>query len=135
MIGWIAPSTCLLACLLGLGGASGAGNPAASPASSCPAIDPPAAVSAPRVRAFIDPATGRLRPPTADELRRIAEERLATRAGAPPPVFVVVEHPDGMKSVDLGDAFLFDVKVETRENGTSRIVCVPPSGHPANPPQ
>jgi hypothetical protein len=65
----------------------------------------------------------------------LAEERLAARAAAPPRVFVVVEHPDGMKSVDLGDAFLFDVKIEAAEDGASRIVCVPPSGLPANPPQ
>jgi hypothetical protein len=98
---------------------------AASPAASAPAR--------PRVRAFVDPATGRLREPTADELRRLAEERLAVRPAAPPRVFVIVEHPDGMKSVDLGDAFLFDVRVETREDGTAGIVCVPPSGLPANP--
>jgi hypothetical protein len=101
---------------------------------SCPAIDGPAR-AAPRVRAFVDPATGRLREPTADELRRIAEERLAAHPAPSSRVFVVVEHPDGMKSVDLGDAFLFDVKVETREDGTSRLVCVPPSGLPANPAQ
>lgn len=103
-------------------------------ASACPAIDAPAP-PLPRVRAFVDPATGQLREPTADELRRLAEERLAARAAAAPQVFVVVEHPDGMKSVDLGDAFLFDVKVEAGEDGASRIVCVPPSGGPANPPQ
>jgi len=130
MVMLIAPSARLLSFLLAFGGGSAA-SPTASPASACPAVDAPA-TAAPRVRAFIDPATGRLRPPTADELRRLAEERLAARQASPPRVFVVVEHPDGMKSVDLGDAFLFDVKVETREDGRSEVVCVPPSPLPAN---
>jgi hypothetical protein len=125
------PARVLLTALLAASPAAPA-PPNASP--SCPAIDAPAPAR-PRVRAFVDPATGRLREATADELRRLAEERLAARAEAPPRVFVVVEHPDGMKSVDLGDAFLFDVRVETREDGTSGIVCVPPSGLAANPPQ
>jgi len=111
-----------------------AGTPPTAPAPACPAIDAPAP-SAPRVRAFIDPATGRLREPTADELRRLAEERRAAKTSAGPRVFVIVEHPDGMKSVDLGDAFLFDVKLETSPDGSSRIVCVPPAGAAAHPAQ
>ena len=95
----------------------------------CPAIDAPAPVSA-GVRAFVDPTTGKLREPTADELRRIAEERLARRAAAPR-TFEVVTHPDGMKTVDLGDAFLFDVRATTDPDGTLRLVCVPRS--PAAP--
>ncbi len=108
---------------------------AASPqetAPPCPAIDSPAP-SAPRVRVFVDPATGQLREPTADELRRLSEERRAAREAAPPRVFVIVEHPDGMKSVDLGDAFLFDVRLETLPDGSPKITCVPRSGAPANP--
>ena len=106
----------------------------AAPAPACPAVDAPAR-SAPRVRAFIDPATGRLREPTPDELRRLAEERLAAQAAAGPRVFVIVEHPDGMKSVDLGDAFLFDVKIETGPDGSSRVVCIPPARAAAHPAQ
>lgn len=99
----------------------------------CPAIDVPAPASF-RVRAFVDPLTGRLREPTADELRRLAEERLAARSAAAPRVFVIVEHPDGMKSVELGDAFLFDVKLETLADGSPKITCVPRSApSPANP--
>jgi hypothetical protein len=126
------PARVLLAALLAAAPSTSERPPAAAP--PCPAIDAPAPAAF-RVRAFVDPATGRLREPTADELRQLAEERLATRAAAPPRVFVIVEHPDGMKSVDLGDAFLFDVKVETGEDGACRIVCVPPSGPAANPPQ
>jgi hypothetical protein len=106
----------------------------AAPAAACPAIDAPAR-PAPRVRAFIDPATGRLREPTPDELRRLAEERRAAMTAAGPRVFVIVEHPDGMKSVDLGDAFLFDVKLETGPDGSSRVVCIPPAGAAAHPAQ
>lgn len=89
----------------------------------CPAIDTPAPAS--RVRVFVDAATGRVREPTADELRQLAEERLKSRAARPQPVFEVVTHPDGMKTVDLGDAFLFDVRVETLPDGTLRTTCVP----------
>ena len=60
----------------------------------------------------------------AEELRQLAEERLNSRA-ATPRVFEIVTHPDGMKSVDLGDAFLFDIRVETLPDGSTRTVCVP----------
>jgi len=96
------------------------------PPRTCPAIDIPAAISsAHRIRVFVDPATGRLREPTAEQLRELAEERLRSRAAETPHVFEIVTHPDGMKSVDLGDAFLFDVRVETLPDGSTRTVCVP----------
>jgi hypothetical protein len=103
---------------------------AAGPApESCPAIDPTAA-AAPRLRVFIDPATGRLREPTAEELRQLAEERLRSRAPSEPRVFEIVTHPDGMRSVDLGDAFLFDVRVEMLPDGSTKTVCVPHATRP-----
>jgi hypothetical protein len=104
------------------------------PPALCPAIDVPAAI-APRLRVFVDPATGRLREPTADELRQIAEERLAARRAAAPRVFEVVTHPDGMQSVDLGDAFLFDVRLETLPDGTTRLDCVPHGAPPSGAPR
>lgn len=99
---------------------------------ACPAVDPPA-VAAPGAGAsgraafhvFVDPATGRPRPPTADELRRLAEERLAARENAPPRVFTVITHSNGMKSVDLGDAFLFDLRVVRQPDGTAHLECLP----------
>ena len=97
--------------------------------SVCPAIDVPAPVAS-RVRVFVDPATGQFREPTADELRQIAEKRRAERLAAPPRVFEVVTYPDGMVSVDLGDAFLFDVRMVKDPDGTSRMECLP---HPATP--
>ena len=113
--------------LLGLSAAAGAAGP-----EDCPAIDLPASVqAAPRVRAFVDPATGKLREPTPDELRALAEARLKARAAQPPPVFEVVTYPDGMKVVDLGEAFLFDVRVETLPDGSKKTTCVPHATRPA----
>jgi len=100
----------------------------------CPAIDVPAP-AAPRLRVWVDPETGRLRPPTADELRQLAEARLAARRAAAPRVFEVVTHPDGMQSVDLGDAFLFDVKLSTLSDGTKKIDCVPHTAPEAGAPR
>ncbi len=114
------PSLAALA-LLGLCAAAGAAGP-----DDCPAIDVPAPVRVTaRVRAFIDPVTGKLREPTADELRELAEARLKSRAAEAPRVFEVVTHPDGMQTVDLGDAFLMDVRVEKRPDGSVRTTCVP----------
>ena len=96
---------------------------------SCPAIDVPAPVQTPRLRAFLDPVTGKLREPTADELRHIAEERLKARAAAPRE-FQIVTHANGMQSVHLGDAFLFNVRMETLPDGSKKIECVPPAAGP-----
>ena len=113
--------------LLGLCAAAGAAGP-----EVCPAIDVPAPLrTAPRVRAFVDPATGKLREPTADELRALAEARLKARAAQPPPVFEVITYPDGMKVVDLGEAFLFDVRIETLPDGSTKTTCVPHATPPA----
>ena len=97
-----------------------------NPPEVCPAIDVPAPAAA-RVRVFVDSATGRRREPTADELRRLAEERLATKRAAPPPVFEVITYSDGMTSVDLGDAFLFDVRIARQPDGSTRLECLPHS--------
>lgn len=104
----------------------------AAPPEECPAIDIPAPIASgrPALRAFIDPATGRLREPTAEELRQLAEERLRSRAPSEPRVFEIVTHPDGMRSVDLGDAFLFDVRVENLPDGSTKTVCVPHATRP-----
>ena len=92
-------------------------------AAVCPAINAPAPVS--RIRVFVDPATGKPREPTADELRSLAEARMAARRAAAPRVFEVVTYSDGMKAVDLGDAFLFDLRVETLPDGKTNLACVP----------
>jgi hypothetical protein len=98
--------------------------------SACPAIDAPSPVS--RIRVFVDPVTGKVREPTADELRELAEARLAARRAAAPRVFEVVTYSDGMKAVDLGDAFLFDLRVETLSDGKTKLACVPHAAHAAS---
>ena len=102
---------------------------AAEPAPrACPAIDAPA-LAAPSARAFIDPATGKRRAPTAAELRRIAEQRLQARR-AKIATLVVETHAGGMKSVDLGDAFLMEVVLDKGTDGAARMDCAPGSGPP-----
>lgn len=96
---------------------------------ACPPIDAPA-LAAPAVRAFIDPATGKRRPPTTAELRQIAERRLQSRR-AKIATLVVETHADGMRSVDLGDAFLMEVVLDKGIDGAARMDCVPGSGQPA----
>jgi len=98
----------------------GASGPAAE---TCPAVDPPA-VAAPRVRVFIDPTTGKLRAPTPEELRALAEERRKARARSPR-IFDVVVYPDGTRYVNLQDAFAFDVVVEVQPDGSAPSRCVP----------
>ncbi len=103
---------------------------AAEPAPPfCPPVDAPA-LAAPGVRAFTDPVTGKRRAPTAAELRQIAEERLQTRR-AKISALVVETHSGGMKSVDLGDAFLMEVVLEKGPDGKSRTRCAPASGRAA----
>ena len=93
--------------------------------ATCPAIDPPAAVM-PAVRAFVDPATGAVRPPTPEERAALAARKSAERAAALRNVKIVT-HANGMKTAELGDAFLFDVVVEKRPDGTLGYRCVPRS--------
>ena len=38
-----------------------------------------------------------------------------------------------MKTVDLGDAFLFDVRIETLPDGSTKTTCVPHATPPAAP--
>jgi hypothetical protein len=126
------------ALLFAAAAAAAAGSPPAAekPAEVCPAIDPPTAPAhAARLHVFVDPATGRVREPTADELRAYAERRRAARAAAPAPVFEVVTYPDGMVAVDLGDAFLFDVRLSRQPDGSRRLECVPRSAVPAPAPE
>ena len=92
----------------------------------CPAIDPPAPVTSAGLRASIDPETGALRPPTAEERAVFAERRREARAEALRNVRVVV-HPDGMRTAEVGDAFLFDVVVVKKPDGTVGYKCVPKS--------
>ncbi len=112
--------------LAALGAAAAPGRPGPAVPESCPAIDPPSSVQA--VRAFVDPATGRLRPPTAEERSRpslAVRDRSARN-------YVVVVRPDGTRLVELDDAFSMSV-VATRQPGAGiqfRCVAGAPSGGP-----
>jgi hypothetical protein len=55
-----------------------------------------------------------------------AERKRAARAEAMRNVRVVV-HPDGTRTANIGDAFLFDVVVEKKPDGTVGYKCVPKS--------
>ena len=100
-----------------------------APTSTCPAIDPPAAAPARPLRVFRDPATGKLRPPTREELDRLRERQaLAPKAAR---VLTTVVRPDGTKVVDLGDAFLFSVIAKRQPDGSTQFECVPSRGNAA----
>lgn len=109
---------------------------------ACPAIDPPALLrqgfggqAAPLLglRVFRDPVTGQLRPPTREEAAALARTTEAEAAPESAPVFEVVEHPDGMKSVDLKGAFMNSVVVTRNADGSVTFRCVPGGAQPAQP--
>ena len=103
-----------------------AARPAASPA--CPADD---GVGRAGLRAFIDPQTGQMREPTPEEAAELAAAVHAARLQALSELEVVV-HPDGMRSVDLKDAFMIDLVARRNPDGSVSIGCQPP-GVPATP--
>ncbi len=98
-----------------------ASNPAA-PDALCPAND---AFAFPGLRAFIDPQTGQLRQPTPEEAAQLGAAAHAARIRALSELEVVV-HPDGMRSVDLKDAFQTDLVARRNPDGSLSIGCVPP---------
>jgi hypothetical protein len=97
-----------------------------TPTPTCPAIDPPAAAAARPLRVFRDPVTGKLRPPTHEELDRLRETQALQPKAAR--VFTTVVRPDGTKVVDLGDAFLFSVIARREPDGSVKSECVPSRG-------
>lgn len=76
------------------------------------------------VKAYIDPATGKLREPTAEDAAAAAAGRQALRA-APAPL--VVQHPSGMMSAELGEEYMNDVVVQKSADGKLVYKCVPRS--------
>jgi hypothetical protein len=98
--------------------------------AACPADD---AVARAGLRAFIDPQTGQLRTPTPEEAARLAAAVHAARLQTLSELEIVV-HPDGMKSVDLKDAFLIDLVASRNPDGSLSISCLPPGTTPGTPP-
>jgi len=94
--------------------------------STCPAIDPPAVTTARPLRVFRDPVTGKLRPPTREELERLRDAQALEPKTAR--AFTTVVRPDGTKIVNLGDAFLFNVIAKREPDGSTKLECVPSRG-------
>ena len=110
-----------------LAGVAILGMPLRADEPACPGIDPVARdLSRPQagLRAFRDPVTGKLRPPTREEAAALAR----TQAQAAPEreiAFEVVVHPNGMKSVDLQGAFDQATVATRNPDGSIRMRCVP----------
>ena len=111
-----------------------AAKPAATAAAPADAAKAPAATPAETagqagMKAYIDPATGKLREPNADEAAAVAaaakvKGREALKA-APEPV--VIQHAGGMVSAQLGEEYMEDVVVRKNADGTLAFQCVPRS--------
>jgi len=95
--------------------ATGAPGPAQASGSAGTAV--------PGLRAFRDPETGQLRAPTAEEAAALT--RLLASALAIPGTSPVVQHANGMLSVQLGEEYMNDVVVRRNPDGTLAWVCVP----------
>ena len=87
----------------------------------CPADDRVAGIAG--LRAFIDPQTGQLRPPTAEEALALSA---AARVEAAREIdgLEAVLHADGMMSLDLKGQFLQNVVVRRAPDGSLSIGCV-----------
>lgn len=112
--------------------AARAGEPATAPApeqvliavvtEACPAVDEAPLAG---VKAFIDPKTGQLRPPTPEEERELASAGPAGARLKGAVVFKALLAPNGMLSLVLGDEFMNDVVVRQSPDGGMSYVCVP----------
>jgi hypothetical protein len=80
------------------------------------------------MKAYIDPATGKLRQPTAADLKAAAaakgKQREALQAAPAPKV---VQHANGMLSAQLGEEYMEDVAVRKNADGTLSFQCAPHS--------
>ena len=98
-------------------------DPPPRPAAECPAIDP-IRPAGPGLRMFLDRRTGRVRPPTIEEIRAFAAAESAAAAYLEP--LEIVVHADGMRSVDLKGAFEFRVVARRNPDGSISTRCLPP---------
>lgn len=90
------------------------------PAEPCPADD---TAAQPGMRAFVDPATGQLREPTAEEaaeLSRVSERRALTSRVALETVL-----PNGAVAIEVGEEFMNEVTVRKNADGSLRFQCAP----------
>ncbi len=87
---------------------------------TCPAIDPPAAPAGAGVRAFVDPVTRKLRPPTAAQKRQLVVP-VRDRASR---TYAVIFRPDGSRLVELDDTFSMSVVATRAPDGALEYRCV-----------
>ena len=157
---FLAGSTAVFFMLVLSGGTAGAAEtgscakkkasarPAATSAAKPEAAKPPAETPAETagqagMKAYIDPATGKLREPTAEDAAAAAAAAAKSRqAQAARPEPVVIQHASGMVSAELGEEYMEDVVVRKNADGTLAFQCVPRSridkvltkpGSPAKP--
>jgi hypothetical protein len=101
--------------------------------TACPPIDPPIVFAAPPaggVRVFIDPVTGKTRPATPEERRKVAEATARDRSAR---TYEMEIRPDGTRIVPLDDAFRMNLVATVHPDGTITYGCAP-GGAPAKKP-
>jgi hypothetical protein len=104
--------------------AVGAGSAAAAPGGSGaaqPAVKAPAGAAGMQV--FIDPATGKIRPATPQEMKMMSD-RLQAFLSRSSAKLKVQEHSDGMLSMDLQGGFLNVWVASVGADGTVTNACV-----------
>jgi len=95
-------------------------HPAPPPPEACPAIDPPSAAVPAGIRAFIDPATGKIRPATLEERRKLAAPVWRDRSGR---AYELQIRADGTRIVKLDEAFMMSVVATKNSDGTISYHC------------
>ena len=106
-------------------------EPAPSTDRECPAIDSPAASRAvvpAGIRAFIDPVTGKLRPATPEERRKLASTVSRDRSGR---AYEILIRPDGTRIVQLDETFMMNVVARKNPDGTISYHCRSERSHGA----
>jgi hypothetical protein len=100
---------------------------------TCPAIDPPASTRAPLragLRVFVDPVTGKIRPATPEERRKVATATPRDRSSR---TYEMTILRDGTRIVKLDDAFLMNIVATVQPDGRVTYHCGPgtPTAVPA----
>ena len=101
--------------------AVGAGSVAAAPAGAQPAVKAPAGAAGMQV--FIDPATGKMRPATPQEMKMMSD-RLQAFLNRSSVGLKVQEHSSGMLSMNLQGGFLNVWVACVGADGTVTTACV-----------
>ena len=86
----------------------------------------PVIAAAPASRAFIDPVTGELRAPTAEELSAVAASATAGAAGKSVKAVTPIEEvalPDGSTMARFGDRAMVEERVCLQKDGTLTSKC------------